>query len=1430
MVGLGGYEGDPTRNIIQSLLAGLGQGTNRAVKGLQLPGDILKGALAPVMGPAGHLLDLPGTNNNTSLFPRPNYSPERVAEALAAWEKIKAGGVTTAFSPDTFREGMSDQAFPGKLAAEFGTDPMSYVGLGIPGKAAMGIRAAPTAGKYALRLARALEYSQYVDNAVAESPMALAKGTLGGAKAVLQHIPTGGVFHVYGENQVPREAKNLYDWMTSTSRQGWYKQVARKVANTANTLREGGRKLQVDIVNEQMLQQERDRAAEATRTRNYRSYEEDLQPHLNQLLGNLRENVARTSDPAEKAWKFELMRAIEQAHQDVWSEAWAQLQHIKALKQYTSKETGKKITMYSDPDWYRISEVVQDAYYKSLALTTSGLAHMEHMAPDAVSNLRLNVIPGSAEDAARSAIDKAMMSVDRIVQTGGRRNKLAGPQGSNFNPGGPSARNYLLRNQQTNAAYQAGSDELGKLFGESYKPVLGYPRERTAQILQEAQDVREGRPIIHSYLPNELQRFVGREWHNFGKHASELAGDRDTILKTLRTAWEENPVTKTSPFPIQERAISTGNPDDRWPAINAVLKKMSLPEVDPVKGGIPALRHSLAETMVAHPDIGKRWDTVIQRWKEGDPISADPYEVVVDRILRAKAHEYGVDTPKGSIKDILQTGTGLWKETNLLSPTYPITNLMGGLVASHIAGVSPKVILMHLGNNINKLRTGEPILISDLSNHLSSLKMRLPSGIAQSSGTMMGETPQKSYLGENLTSSARLGPLWTSAIGATVGGAAGALQSNVDNRPEAVAHGVLTGAIGGAALPFASRILLRNIGGGLEQVMRQAVFDKVLTERLVGPGGGIDATVEQATRMASANTKSVTQINPISGQRTAVTLPSSSATPDHLVSELTKTFSSRGGFPSVDEVNQTLIRSGLDPEQAAMVGQVWNNRIYSAMQDGMKAVNTVHVDYEVLNNAEQFARTAMPFSTWSTRMFPFFGKYIMENPQLLMSLVALNKLSQDDIKRKGLTSRFTGSVHLGLGDAYFSAILGHPVQNFYNPLAGLLPFSSAERSLDRASSALEQGQIIPAATSALGAVGLGIHPIPEAMIRMLDPSGDMPAQGYVRQAAPLQGAEALIGLNKGQGYDLNAGFTQIESKAREFLHGQAPTDLKQAGILRRIDELALRNTGEPISSGSAKTAPYIAAKASQSGPIYDQAASEVSKEGGLKSLFGYFAQVLAPQAILNQQEAQIRGSQVEHRAADEAAGITPVRNEIKTLIDAGKGNDPAPGEMVRGVHALVNPAEYDKNGADQIRRLYDVGTVAAMKKLLDGAYPYPEDAAAGYQSGGSPLETELGNQMNVYQNPAAIAAMQGQDPTQVAAQWASYQNADPALRQAMESNKYSGVQAAYNLKDQYKAGSPLLNAYLGWQQQQGHSGRQNEFINDLLRQRSLAGRASSVGK
>jgi hypothetical protein len=1244
------------------------QPVTTALDAAQAPARATQGLLAPAVPVGKALLRPPLTTENPTPFP--TLRPEGITRLPAALREAQQ----TPMTQEAFRTGLEDLPFHTRLTAETVTDPLSYLGMGLPGKAAptvgAGARMLGVDAKVAARIADMVAGLDAADTLLAEAPLKIAGGTAKTALGAVGSIPTFGTLKIMDSTGGIRGSQTLGEWATATSNRGWFKHFVREAANLSEHLQKGGHSLEEDMR----------LAGEYQAMRPY-----DVTPpvegepdpnlaHLQDVYQELTKKATSLTDPTQRTWAQTLMNEIE------------------------------------PPTHWPNNSPSQGAYEDVLSAMTG-------------ANVLMDTVPAAG------------------VVTG---------------PGRAGVRQV---------SFQSEAQRL------------------LTRAVDEGRLVMEGKPHILASLPDTMHETGTREWGNFVKFAGKVQDDRQRFASALRDAW-----TAAHPgqqFPLAN--LDTIAPDQRYAAINRVLGDLGhAPAANPVDVLNSVRGHFMGDI----PRVLKL-EGALKRWPDRDLFGFDTktqtpvdlYDLVVRGVSREKADLYKVVPDKNDVMAIFKTGTALWKETNLLSPTYPITNLVGGLFAGALEGVNPVTTLSHLVENVGTAMRDQPVVNSQVRKTLAQINMALPDGLTSGSGILNEVTPVKEWIGKGLTASQSVGSVKLGLAGAGVGALSGYLQSDVapEDRSKAVAIKALEGGVGGAALPHISGLLLRRLTAGIETTLRQDAWHLFLMKGIAARQDGLLTDV-QAT------------LGPYGGRRGAAAF---TAIQDRLTQN--------HGLISPQEVEATLNASGLNPARSRLVASRWESALAEASNEGMDAVSRIHVDYEVLNNADEAIRNAIPFSTWPVKMLPFFGKHLLERPSVLMSLVHLNLLSAWDANEKGLTPRFTGAVPIaGMGDALYSWALGHPVTAYYNPLRGLVPFSDTNKSLENMGTALENGDYVDAAMQAGGVVGLSPHPLIQYAMRL--GSSEAPAQGMIRQGEPLRGVEAFAGLNQGRGFDLNAAFTESERAVRGLLHGEKPTDIRAANVDRRIDELAVRDTGKSIRSGDPAVAPYIAAKTDPNSGIWKQAAAEVARDKGAQSVVGFGSQILAPQTFLTPEEASIRGAQVDQRADPQVQQAKTIRDALAQLEAAdGSGGKatPAPPEVQQAVAGFIEQQHVqnvsrgidDKDDLASAQRMFRVGSVGAMQKVLDTWAPYPTDLSSGYASGGKPVQSELNKELATWSDPAAIAAIQGLPPDEQARasqMWQQYQDAPawakPRLRKSLND--------ILGMRDTYRKANPLLDAYM----------------------------------
>jgi hypothetical protein len=466
------------------------------------------------------------------------------------------------------------------------------------------------------------------------------------------------------------------------------------------------------------------------------------------------------------------------------------------------------------------------------------------------------------------------------------------------------------------------------------------------------------------------------------------------------------------------------------------------------------------------------------------------------------------------------------------------------------------------------------------------------------------------------------------------------------------------------------------------------------------------------------------------------------------------------------------------------------------------------------------------FSTWMLKAYPFFARHIAERPIIGLSIAKINEESDRIRQQEGLTGRITGAMKTPVADQIWSALLGRPVESYYNPLRMFIPFADTYRSLsqvgDQAARDDSETGGLNTALNVAETILPSMNPIAGAAIRTLGLRGnDEPAQGYNRWAGPFKGLTAIAGINDGQGINLNAPFIKAEEGLRQALHGERPVNVEEAQVARKIDEMALRNTGQTIGSKSPVVAPYINAKASHKGPQWEAAAAEVAKETGLRSIAGFTSQALAPQALVGAEEKQIRqakaGTLVKPEtttalaalAANPQTANTPLPPDHPIIQELRAATDTLTQQL--GLPAPPAPALADLEAATPAR-------LDTLRKEIFKAQARDNPLLTAYQGGGGSSESALGAQIAKNQNIHAILA---DDPVWQSLPPRAQENLLTAVQKNLALPPAQQVHSgALGMVTKYVEGrrdlnrktQPELDQYLTYQQQQHGAGNVKDFL------------------
>jgi hypothetical protein len=750
-------------------------------------------------------------------------------------------------------------------------------------------------------------------------------------------------------------------------------------------------------------------------------------------------------------------------------------------------------------------------------------------------------------------------------------------------------------------------------------------------------------------------------------------------------------------------------------------------------------------------------------------------------------------------------------------------------------GISPWRSLVHYRENLSDAWSGKPVINSDLRNTLAATGMSLPQSLASGSGILVDINTTKEWLGRGTTSLGKVGPLKTGIAGAVLGGTSGALVptdttlSPADQQAHQTRNalvGAATTGTFGASLPWLSKHLLIRLAAGMEATVRQDAFQQGFMRSVAGLTDNLKALVNGAL---DEQYKVATDMTTFSGGRVVGTskLPSlaQQQTADQIGQQMQDFIEGRGGLVSPEWVQSTLTQGGVRPDLSARVGQQWRSALESASQTGQQLAARIHVDYEKLNNVEDFMKWASPFSTWALKMTPFWAEHIMERPAFLLTLADIENEWEQERQKQGLPSRFVGSVEVGPASAIASAILGRPIRMFLNPISGFLPYAGSPRLVSSASQ--EQNPLVMA-YKVISGFGPAPHPVADWLFRVFGALGnEEQPRGYIRQGDTL---EAFTGVNPNRVVDT------VERSIRSAVSGRDVTDFENQGIQKRVEELAVQQLGHPPNQQDTASIPYIQAINQQKGPIWEQARQDVMKERGLRAATGFAAQIIQPQATLSPEEAAIREAQKVPKQGGSRVEFDPQmtkRLQYETANGNSQGKADAEvaatiwGDAVR-VFGPDMPAPlplYFQMGTwgaiNEARKIVSTVQDAGIVKNLQGTGFDVNPLRQGYSGGGSAEEDRLNALLATYNSPGSI--LTNLSPVQQAAisqAYKTYAYAPAAFSSKMIQDKSisgAALQAAISARDQFRQQNPMLNEYLSYLANTNGQGNTTDFFQRIYR-------------
>lgn len=531
-------------------------------------------------------------------------------------------------------------------------------------------------------------------------------------------------------------------------------------------------------------------------------------------------------------------------------------------------------------------------------------------------------------------------------------------------------------------------------------------------------------------------------------------------------------------------------------------------------------------------------------------------------------------TDSTGISKVYRDLTDYWKSRTLITPDYLIKNIMGAAAFGKTEGVPLTDTIGEAGkqllNNPKEFAAGRSH--NDAADLLASMiDMPVPESLNRHAADAMASQTGR-VLGSQKMDATILGILGLIGDG-PVGGLIGAAEGTI-------------------LKPLAERV--RAASGSLENIARS---------------GGWAAGTSRALTESLADMERVV--------RDALTQPRATGSIPHpnFADTIVSIIESKGGKISSDEVYKMLKNSaGVTDDVAGKAGQAIDDIIYAASQKGIETSNKFNFDYEDLSNIERTITGFFPFATWYLKAVPFAVEAAAEHPVIFNTLIQKQAASNEYREDGGLTNRVTGSIPIGVGSSLVSQALGRPVEATFDPISSLIPFSGTQAGLERAEFSDNAAAKV---LNTLNAFGLSINPFINTALRLAGGYGtDEPAQGLFRIGSALSGATG--------GIDPNAGLANVESAIRTGLTGREPTKVIEAMAERRLDEMALRETGSPISTVTSANQPYIKARHTHTGPLWERALKEVQQERGLQATAGALFSPARPQAIITPEEKAFR--------------------------------------------------------------------------------------------------------------------------------------------------------------------------------------------------------------
>lgn len=1291
---------------------------------------------------------------------------------------IQGGGAPGAAAAGLLRQPAAT-AF--RVGTELGTDPLSYVGgIGALSKLGQAAGWSPKVLKTLQVLARGEDVVQKGLNLPVAVTGKAVKGALSipgssFGREVIEQTASGGA-------QI-RKTESLYDFLSSKSKESFMKGRARQLIDAYHHLRGEGYDLE-DIIGLEKT------AATLKKDFQYKGTEEAAQT-LQQMERAVIDLIDTVDDPRAKIAALDAIASGEKMIGDMWEQRMLPVQELidKGAPAADIGQAAQLADQTGFDDAARILMSVQD--------TINSLNRFSRKNGPVGAQAS-----GQVDAGIKSGRDYLLHQIDAFHQKFGAGPVQSSATGASH---GPFVYAQGLRERGGRFSRDIGGLTTrlrGELEALGEAP-LASTDDVTRRITQRSDELAAQGPNLPGFtvsLPPELRSVMTTEYDNLSKKLRELTSRRQVVVRAVQKAWDRK---------MPGQAMPALDPEDMLGSVSSVLQQAGVINA-PLKNTHDVIKSlSLVGTLDSNQILGVR--NSIAAFPAGDILKTDPFELVIDRVIREQAKTLGLGD-QSRVSRIISDLTSWYKEQALLSSSYPATNLTGGLFMGALKGVNPLRVMRGFEGNLAKMAKGEAVQTRSAANFASTYGEGFGEGTRQASG-LLETTPVREYLGRGVTASQRLGATRSAAGGAALGGVSGFATSPSDASPQEkfknAAIGAATGATGGAIMPWVSKKVLHDLGGGIETVMRETAATQGAVQYMAKQGDRLVKIVDSALGMYHpqgwmTGNAGAAAATPLKGLRASakgrvvqpVQRPYNPGNVQALRDEIATRADSASAI-SPDELFDLMTHAGIPEESARAAQTQWRDVVHEGVKAGQEFSNSIHFDYHNLNNMEQFLKTFVPFSTWAAKAIPFFAEEMAQHPIILASLIDINKQSQYEQEKRGMTNRVAGALPFDYASGLLSALLGHQVDSaWFDPTKGLLPFSGVARQFGSGS---EDDPVIKQILSKASGFGPGPHPLIEMGLRATGMLGnDEPSRGYLRWGAPIAGVESLAGVNSGRGIDLNAPIMSAENALRRGLGGQDPVDTKTSLAMRRLDELALKDTGKTIRSNDPAVAPYIMARTRQSGPLWDRAMAEVSKERGLQSATGFAFGMASPQAIVTKEEGDIRGAQtgkivpdqlsntIRQIASDSPNALMPpqVIDQVRQLSQQMADRNPAlAGKIPDQVEMVLSSAPTAKNLQSIL------GMITEAQAQLENP------AIQGYSTGGSPNAQKLSALLSEYNNVGAQTA--GMDPNTAGT------ITDLAEMYKHPALKATGVNGALMRQlrarqDAFRAANPILDQYLNY--------------------------------